>query len=104
MPMCSVRLPWVIGCLRVAIVLLLPGKPDREGMPMLLTSEMRGVLPIAPTPFLGDGTVDTASIDRLADFYVAAGATGVTVLGQLGEAPKLDHAEGVAIAKQFIAR
>ncbi|MGZ5194450.1 MAG: dihydrodipicolinate synthase family protein [Ramlibacter sp.] len=71
---------------------------------MLLTSDVRGVLPIAPTPFFDDGRIDTASIDRLADFYVASGATGVTVLGQLGEAPKLDHAEGVAIAKQVIAR
>jgi 4-hydroxy-tetrahydrodipicolinate synthase len=71
---------------------------------MLLTSDVRGVLPIAPTPFFDDGRIDTASIDRLMDFYVASGASGVTVLGQLGEAPKLDHAEGVAIAKQVIAR
>jgi 4-hydroxy-tetrahydrodipicolinate synthase len=71
---------------------------------MLLTSDVRGVLPIAPTPFFDDGRIDAASIDRLADFYLAAGATGVTVLGQLGEAPKLDHSEGVAIAKQVVAR
>lgn len=71
---------------------------------MLLTSDVRGVLPIAPTPFFDDGTIDTASIDRLMDFYLAIGATGVTVLGQLGEAPKLEHAESVAIARQVIAR
>ena len=71
---------------------------------MLLTSDVRGVLPIAPTPFFDDGTVDTASIDRLVDFYLSIGATGVTVLGQLGEAPKLEHGESVAIARQVIAR
>ena len=71
---------------------------------MLLTSDVRGVLPIAPTPFFDDGTIDTVSIDRLMDFYLSIGATGVTVLGQLGEAPKLEHAESVAIAKQVIAR
>jgi 4-hydroxy-tetrahydrodipicolinate synthase len=87
-----------------AIGLLLPRESACEGIPMLLTSDVRGVLPIAPTPFFDDGRIDTASIDRLADFYVASGATGVTVLGQLGEAPKLDHAEGVAIAQQVIAR
>jgi 4-hydroxy-tetrahydrodipicolinate synthase len=38
------------------------------------------------------------------DFYLAIGATGVTVLGQLGEAPKLAHAESVAIATQVIRR
>ena len=48
--------------------------------------------------------LDAASIDKLIDFYLACGSTGVTVLGQLGEAPKLEHTESVAIAKQFIAR
>jgi 4-hydroxy-tetrahydrodipicolinate synthase len=71
---------------------------------MLLTADARGVFPIAPTPFFDDGRIDTASIDRLADFYLACGATGVTVLGQLGEAPKLEHAEAVAIAAQMIRR
>ena len=71
---------------------------------MLLTAQARGVFPIAPTPFLDDGAIDTSSIDRLADFYKGCGSTGVTVLGQLGEAPKLEHAESVAIARQMIRR
>ncbi|MDB5874358.1 MAG: 4-hydroxy-tetrahydrodipicolinate synthase [Ramlibacter sp.] len=71
---------------------------------MLLTSDVRGVLPIAPTPFFDDGAIDIASIDRLCDFYLSIGATGVTVLGQLGEAPKLEHSEAVAIATQVIRR
>jgi 4-hydroxy-tetrahydrodipicolinate synthase len=71
---------------------------------MLLTSDARGVYPIAPTPFHDDGSIDTASIDRMTDFYVGCGSTGLTVLGQLGEAPKLEHAEGVAVAAQVIKR
>ncbi len=71
---------------------------------MLLTTDAKGVFPIAPTPFLDDGSIDTASIDRLTDFYVACGSTGITVLGQLGEAPKLEHAESVAVASQMIRR
>ena len=71
---------------------------------MLLTCQARGVLPIAPTPFFDDGTIDTSSIDRLTDFYLACGATGITVLGQLGEAPKLEHAESVAVASQVVRR
>ncbi|MBI5275110.1 MAG: dihydrodipicolinate synthase family protein [Burkholderiales bacterium] len=71
---------------------------------MRLTSDIRGVMPIAPTPFHDDGSIDTASIDRLTDFYLACGATGITVLGQLGEAPKLEHDESVAIARQMIRR
>ena len=71
---------------------------------MLLTSQARGVFPIAPTPFHDDGRIDTASIDRLTDFYLACGATGITVLGQLGEAPKLEHAESVDVAARMIQR
>ncbi|HEY2256022.1 MAG TPA: dihydrodipicolinate synthase family protein [Variovorax sp.] len=71
---------------------------------MKFDSNARGVYPIAPTPFLDDGRIDTASIDRLTDFYLSCGCTGITVLGQLGEAPKLEHAEAVAVATQMIRR
>jgi len=71
---------------------------------MLLDHRARGVFPIAPTPFLDDGTIDTASIDRLTDFYLECGSTGLTVLGLLGEAPKLEHKEAVAVAAQMIRR
>ena len=66
-------------------------------------TDARGVYPIAPTPFLVDGAIDFASIERLVAFYRSCGATGMTVLGQLGEAPKLEHAESVAILARFIA-
>src|SRR5882724_446145 len=77
---------------------------SHAGAIVLLTSAARGVFPIAPTPFFDDGRIDTASIDRLTDFYLKCGATGVTVLGQLGEAPKLSQEECVAIAGQMIRR
>jgi 4-hydroxy-tetrahydrodipicolinate synthase len=63
-----------------------------------------GVYPIAPTPFHGDGRIDFDSIDRLTDFYLNAGATGLTVLGIMGEAPKLDQSESLAVATRFIER
>jgi 4-hydroxy-tetrahydrodipicolinate synthase len=69
-------------------------------MPTL--QQAHGVYPIAPTPFLDDGAIDFASIDRLSEFYLRCGANGVTVLGQLGEAPKLDAAESLAVAARFI--
>lgn len=71
---------------------------------MLLNSEARGVYPIAPTPFHDDGRIDLASIDRLAEFYREVGSTGVTVLGVMGEAPKLDGAEALDVATRFIRR
>jgi 4-hydroxy-tetrahydrodipicolinate synthase len=71
---------------------------------MRLTDQVHGVYPIAPTAFLDDGTIDTSSMDRLTDFYVASGATGVTVLGQLGEAPKLSLEESVSITRAMTKR
>jgi 4-hydroxy-tetrahydrodipicolinate synthase len=69
-----------------------------------LTTTAAGVIVIAPTPFLPDGAIDNASIDRMTDFFVASGMTGITVLGQLGEAPKLEHAEAVDVATRVIKR
>ena len=67
-----------------------------------MLTQAHGVYPIAPTPFLDDGAIDFASIDRLSEFYLRCGSTGVTVLGQLGEAPKLDAAESLQVAERFI--
>jgi 4-hydroxy-tetrahydrodipicolinate synthase len=69
-----------------------------------LNSSTKGVIPIAPTPFHPDGRVDDYSLDRMTDFLLAAGIDGITILGQLGEAPKLDHQEAIAIAARVIKR
>jgi len=63
-----------------------------------------GVYVIAPTPFHPDGKIDESSIDRMTDFFIKAGADGMTVLGQLGEAPKMTHEESVSIVKRVLAR
>jgi 4-hydroxy-tetrahydrodipicolinate synthase len=70
----------------------------------MLDTSAAGVFAIAPTPFHEDGRVDERSIDRMTDFYREAGCTGITVLGIMGEAPKLDQAEAVAVATQVIRR
>ena len=46
----------------------------------MLDASANGVYVIAPTPFHADGRVDEASIDRMTDFFLGAGATGITVL------------------------
>ena len=71
---------------------------------MPLDHTAHGVYPIAPTPFDADGRIDMASIDRLTDFYREVGSTGMTVLGVMGEAPKLDGAEALEVATRFIRR
>ena len=40
----------------------------------------------------------------MTDFFIEAGVDGMTVLGQLGEAPKMTHEESVGIVKRVIAR
>ncbi|MFG1300142.1 dihydrodipicolinate synthase family protein [Xanthobacter sp. V3C-3] len=69
---------------------------------MPLDHTAAGLYPIAPTPFLPDGRIDEASVDTLMERYLAAGATGVTVLGIMGEAPKLEPEESLAIAARFV--
>jgi 4-hydroxy-tetrahydrodipicolinate synthase len=69
-----------------------------------LTARAAGTYAIAPTPFHDDGRIDERSIDRLTDFYAEVGCEGVTVLGILGEAPKLDAAEAEQVAIRFVKR
>ena len=66
--------------------------------------DAKGVYVIAPTPFHPDGRIDESSIDRMCDFFVKAGVDGMTILGQLGEAPKMSHEESVGIVKRVMAR
>jgi len=70
----------------------------------MLTVDARGVFPIAPTPFEPDGRLDWTSLDRLIDHYVAAGADGCTILGIMGEAPKLEADESLALVERCIKR
>ena len=69
-----------------------------------LTEDAAGVYVIAVTPFLPDGEIDRASIDRMVDFYLGAGATGLTILGMMGEAPKLTAEESLAVVRQVLGR
>lgn len=76
----------------------------RQGQGLKLDSNISGVYAIVPTPFLEDGSLDLASMDRLVDFYFDVGCDGLTVLGVLGEAAKLDAAEALAVADRVIRR
>lgn len=64
----------------------------------------KGVFVIAVTPFMENGAPDHDSIDRMVDFYYEKGADGLTILGMMGEAPKLTQAESLNIARRTISR
>ena len=63
-----------------------------------------GVYLITVTPFTDAGALDLASTDRMVDFSLQAGVTGLTVLGIMGEAPKLTAEESRRFVRQVLAR
>lgn len=64
----------------------------------------KGVYLIAVTPFTDSGALDLASTDRMVDFCLEKGVTGLTVLGIMGEATKLTMEESQTFVKQVLAR
>jgi 4-hydroxy-tetrahydrodipicolinate synthase len=70
----------------------------------LINSSTKGVFVIACTPFAEDGALDTASVDSMVDFYYDKGADGLTILGMMGEAPKLTQAESIEVTKLTLKR
>jgi 4-hydroxy-tetrahydrodipicolinate synthase len=70
----------------------------------LITTETRGVFVIAVTPFTPTMEIDERSLDSVVDFYFGKGADGLTLLGVMGEAPKLTQAESVAVVRRTINR
>ena len=70
----------------------------------LLESDAKGVFVISATPFADDGAIDFESLDRAIDFYFDKGADGITILGMMGEAPKLAMAESHEVSARAIAR
>lgn len=70
----------------------------------MLDETAKGVFTIAATPFLPDGTLDAASLDRMTDFYMEKGATGLTILGMMGEAGKLSADESERVIGKICAR
>ncbi|MDH3439353.1 MAG: dihydrodipicolinate synthase family protein [Gammaproteobacteria bacterium] len=65
-----------------------------------LDESAAGVYIISATPFTDDGALDLESTDRLADFYIENGVSGITVLGMMGEAQKMAPEE----SEQFLLR
>jgi 4-hydroxy-tetrahydrodipicolinate synthase len=69
----------------------------------LIDRHTAGVYVIAATPFAEDGALDLDSIDSLVAYYRARGVDGMTVLGVMGEAPKLSGEESRAAVDRFLS-
>ena len=69
-----------------------------------LDASAKGVYLITVTPFTDSGALDLSSTDRMIDFCLETGVTGLTVLGIMGEATKLTAEELRTFVKQVLAR
>lgn len=73
-------------------------------MTELIHRNSSGVFIIAATPFDDAGALDLASADSMVDFYLKAGVSGMTILGIMGEAPKMAGDEAVTFARHVLTR
>jgi 4-hydroxy-tetrahydrodipicolinate synthase len=69
-----------------------------------LDTSATGVYLITVTPFTDSGALDLASTDRMVDFCLDSGVTGLTVLGIMGEATKLTAEESALFVGRVLAR
>ena len=70
----------------------------------VLDRNARGVYLITVTPFTDDGALDLASTDRMVDFCLERGVSGLTALGIMGEANKLTADESRSFVARVLAR
>jgi 4-hydroxy-tetrahydrodipicolinate synthase len=76
----------------------------QHGAAPRLTEDAKGVYVIAASPFTESGAVDLDSVDSLVEFYIGEGVHGMTVLGVMGEAPKLTDSEQTVLLQRYLSR
>lgn len=69
-----------------------------------LDANAQGVYLITVTPFTESGDLDLPSTDRMVDFCIDSGVTGLTILGIMGEATKLTAEESRLFVQQVLGR
>ena len=69
-----------------------------------LDESANGVYIISATPFTENGEVDMDSADRLVDFYIEKGVSGITILGMMGEAQKMAPQESENFLDRIMKR
>lgn len=70
---------------------------------MSLSEDTKGVFSIVTTPFREDDSLDLAAVGPMMEFYRSAGCDGVTLLGVMGEAPKMSSSETCALLTEALA-
>lgn len=70
----------------------------------LISEQTKGVYVIAVTPFTPDGAIDRRSVESVTDFYFDKGADGLTILGMMGEAPRLTLEESLEVTRLTLSQ
>ncbi len=63
----------------------------------VVTREWKGIIPVVPTPFDRDGSIDLDGYRRNIDQLIRAGVHGIIALGTAGEGPSLSIEESVTV-------
>lgn len=63
----------------------------------------KGIIPILPTPFHDDESLDLDSLSRIIEFMMGLGVEGITVLGVLGESNRLYDEERALIVQKAVS-
>jgi dihydrodipicolinate synthase/N-acetylneuraminate lyase len=64
-----------------------------------MTRPLTGILPVAPTPFHDDGSIDTEGMTRVLDCMIDQGVDAICILANYSEQFVLSDAERAALAK-----
>ena len=63
-----------------------------------------GIFAAVPTPVFDDGRIDLSTFDRLVEFLVEAGVSGICIAGATGEYPHFETADRKAVIARAAAR
>lgn len=67
-------------------------------------SWLRGLFAVLPTPMLADGELDLPSLDRVIDYHLDGGASGLVPASIAGEGDRLDEAERQLVIQRVVER
>ncbi|WP_038365963.1 dihydrodipicolinate synthase family protein [Bosea sp. UNC402CLCol] len=67
-----------------------------------MTAALAGILPVLPTPFAANGTIDPAALGRVTSFALGAGAAGVVFPGFASEVDNLSAEEREILLREVV--